>query len=88
MTLIIYAYLSNQQIRQYWLISNPLDETALKAIGRFSWDCVRSVETAPVSGARPQNVSRPMAGHMRQWARRNAQRVHNHREIFLSPSSE
>jgi hypothetical protein len=38
-------------------------------------------------GDETTNVSRPMAGHMRFWARRNAQRVHNPREIILLPSS-
>jgi hypothetical protein len=30
---------------------------------------------------------RPMAHIDQFWARRNAQRVHNHREIILAPSS-
>jgi hypothetical protein len=29
-----------------------------------------------------------MAGHMRIWARRNAQRVHNRRETIFTPSSQ
>jgi hypothetical protein len=39
-------------------------------------------------GDETSNVSRPMAGHMRHRARRNVQRVHNHREIILAPSAE
>jgi hypothetical protein len=39
-------------------------------------------------GDETTNVSRPMAGHMRNWARRNAQRVHNHRETLITPSSQ
>jgi hypothetical protein len=36
-------------------------------------------------GRTTSNVSRPMAGHMRNWAHRNAQRVHVHREPMHSP---
>jgi hypothetical protein len=38
-------------------------------------------------GDETTNVSRPMAGHMRNWAHRNAQRDHTHREILIMPSS-
>jgi hypothetical protein len=38
-------------------------------------------------GDETSNVSRPMAGHMRLWAHRNAQRAHTHREIISTPSS-
>jgi hypothetical protein len=38
-------------------------------------------------GDETTNVSRPMAGYMRYWARRNAQRAHTHRETILMPSS-
>jgi hypothetical protein len=38
-------------------------------------------------GDETSNVSRPMAGHMRNWAHRNAQRAHTTREIRIMPSS-
>jgi hypothetical protein len=38
-------------------------------------------------GGETANVSRPMAGHMRNWARRNAQRDHTPRENIPLPSS-
>jgi hypothetical protein len=38
-------------------------------------------------GDETTNVSRPMAGHMRHWAHRNAQRDHTPRETLPSPSS-
>jgi hypothetical protein len=39
-------------------------------------------------GDETTNVSRPMAGHMRNWAHRNVRRAHTHREIILMPSSQ
>jgi hypothetical protein len=39
-------------------------------------------------GDETTNVSRPMAGHMRNWARRNVQRDHTTREIIPPPSSQ
>jgi hypothetical protein len=38
-------------------------------------------------GDETTHVSRPMAGRMRLWAHRNAQRAHTHRETILLPSS-
>jgi hypothetical protein len=38
-------------------------------------------------GDETSNVSRPMAGHMRFRAHRNAQRAHTPRETILLPSS-